>query len=233
MSEGRHRATPQRLHPAVIVAAVVVVAGLGVGAFLLLRDGADGSGGFFGGGPDNTIPEFDFTVGQATAISTTNPESKELAAAAETAADQVVEPMTALYVEAFLDPANWREGTYDEVWALFEKEAATSAQEDMEILTLGTQAIDAYEKVEPVKGKLSFRVLLDDEGNPATIVVVVRFVANAEAEGGDVIAIVSTGQYFLRDTGDGWKVYSYDITREDHAKAPSPAPAASPSEVAS
>lgn len=204
-----------------------------MGAFLLLRDGGDGGGGIFGGGPDNTIPEFDFTVGQATAISTTNPESKELAAAAETAADEVVEPMTVLYVEAFLDPANWREGTYDEVWTLFEGGAATSAQEDMEILTLGTQAIDAYEKVEPVKGKLSFRVLLDDEDNPATIVVVVRFVANAEVEGGDVIAIVSTGQYFLRDTGDGWKVYSYDVVRDDHAKAPSSEPSASPSAEAS
>ena len=42
------------------------------------------------------------------------------------------------------------------------------------------------------------------------------------------MAVVSTGQYFLRSVSDEWLVYAFSVNRGDHAVVvPSPGPSAS------
>ena len=209
---------------------------LAVGAFLLLG-GSEKVRSILPGvdGPDMTVPEFDFRVTKSTAIATVpEVEKKTLTAAAKKAAGETIKVLDQLYTEAFLDPANWREGTYDDVWPLFEGAASEAAQRDSEALTLGTTAGDAFEAVAPAKSKVEFKVLLDGKNQPSTVVATVVFQAKAHASDGTTTIVVSTGEVMLTKTADGWKVLSYEIVRNDELKQPPPpSPTASGSASAS
>ena len=62
----------------------------------------------------------------------------------------------------------------------------------------------------------------------------VKFKALASAKDGTTMAVVSTGQYFLRSVSDGWVVYAFSVNRDDHEVViPSPGPSASPTAAAS
>ncbi len=117
-----------------IVPAALVA--LGLVLFLVLRGGG-GGGGIFGGGPDDTTPALHFRVTKAQPIVVTDKDHKQFDSSAAQVAAQVTQTMTALYTEAFLDPSNWRDGSYDNVWPLFDEGARASAQQDGTTLTLG------------------------------------------------------------------------------------------------
>ena len=207
---------------------------LGGGAYLIFKGG--GVAAILPGGPDNTIPPWDFTVAKTAAVPTSKTEASKLAGSAGQVVSGAAATMKTLYTEAFLDPANWRGGSYDEVWPTFEQAASTQAQTDAAVLTLGSTAGDAYEKVQPSKSKISFRVLFDSKDAPKTVVAIVKFTAIGIGKDGARTAFVSSGQYFLRDTGDGWKVFSYSVKRADHPAKPKPGPSGNsptPSAVAS
>ncbi|HVH54192.1 MAG TPA: hypothetical protein VNA32_08700 [Actinomycetota bacterium] len=207
-----------------IVPTALVV--LGVVLFLLFRGGG-GDGGLLGGG-DNTIPVFDFRLTKAVPILVTHNKPTKFDAAARDVGAQVGETMTTLYTEAFLDPANWRGGSYDEVWPLFEEGSQAAAQQDGMTLTLGPSAGDQFDRVDQPVGTLNVKVLLDRENQPATAVAIVKFKALASAKDGMTTAVVSTGQYFLRSVSDGWLVYAFSVSRGDHeVVVPSPGASAS------
>jgi len=137
-----------------------------------------------------------------------------------------------LYTNAFLDPSNWRHDDYDEVFETFAPDAAATAEQSVETLTLGATAGDVFQTVEPGKSKLSYQVLFDPDGAPETAVVTVIFRATAERKDGTYLAIVSEGEFFLRqvDGQEGWKITAFDVTRDDHeTQPPSPSASASPS----
>jgi hypothetical protein len=199
---------------------------LGIVLFLLFR--GSGNGGGIIGGPDNTIPAFDFRVTKAAPILTTDKKPKQFDATAKDVAVQVGDTLTKLYTEAFLDPANWRDGSYDEVWPLFEDRSQAAAQQDGTTLTLGPSAGGLFETVDQPLGTLNVKVLLDRANQPSTAVAIVKFKALASAKDGTSTAVVSTGQYFLRSVSDGWLVYAFSVSRDDHAVVvPSPGPSAS------
>ncbi len=137
-----------------------------------------------------------------------------------------------LYTNAFLDPTNWRDGDYEEIFALFSDEAAPAAREDVETLTLGAAAGDTYDTVTPTRGSLKFEVLFDQDGNPNTVDVVVTFTALGARTDGTYTAIRSTGHFFLTDE-DGWKITAFDVRRADRETqgpaSPSPSGSASAS----
>jgi hypothetical protein len=218
----------------VLVPIVLVAAGVGL---ILLIGGGSGGGvlpDFLGGGDEpEVVPEFEFRVGKTGTVATvTEADAAALQAQAETVTQDVVPVLDDLYTNAFLDPANWREGDYEEVLALFSDEAAPAAAESVETLTLGAAAGDVYDSVTPTRGSLSFRVLFDQEGNPHTVVATIRFTALGARQDGTYTSIVSAGEMFLRDL-DGWKVTAFEVRRADEETRPPPSPTPSGSASAS
>ena len=205
---------------------VPAVAVLGVLAFVLFR----GGGGL--GGPDNTIPPFDFKVTKALPMVVTQKDPNQFAGQAQAVANEVTKTMTALYTEAFLDPENWRHGSYEDVWPLFDEASRASAQQDGATITLGPNAGDMYEKVGRPRGTIGVKVLIDKEDRPSTAVAIVKFTAFGTGKDGTYTRIVSKGQYFLRPGDGGWTVYAFQVRRGDHVTTPKPGPSGSSSEVA-
>ena len=216
----------RRVPLALLIVPIVLVA-IGVAILLALRGGAVP---IIGGG-DEPAPPFDFIVKPATAISTA-PDADEAALSAS--ADQVAQGITPaiddLYTNAFLDPSNWGHDDYNEVFETFASDAAATAEQSVETLTLGATAGDVFKTVDPGKSKLSYQVLFDPDGAPETAVVTVIFRATAERKDGTYLAIVSEGEFFLRqvDGQEGWKITAFDVTRDDHETQP-PSPSASTS----
>jgi hypothetical protein len=182
------------------------------------------------GGDDEPVPEFDFTVKRAHAIPTSpDADVTALATEAETVGSEITPTIDNLYTNAFIDPANWREGDYEEAFAAFSNEAAAAAEQQVDSLTLGTTAGDDFESVDPRKGFLTYRVLFDRDGNPDTVVATVRFTALGARRNGTFVQIVSEGEFFLQDIG-GWTITAFDVTRsEEETEPPSPPASASPS----
>ena len=192
---------------------------------------AAGGGGILNAGPDEDIPPFDFVQGRTTAISVVA-NDKETPPTVTTAAKRVTSTMDMLYTEAFLDPANWRDGSYDEVWLLFVDDASAAAEQDAPTLTAGPDGGDTYTRIATPKGRIEVRILLDDQDRAATAVALVRFSAIGSRRDGKQTLFRSVGQYFLRPGGDGWQVYSFSVDRDDHLRE-APSPTASGSATAS
>lgn len=214
----------RRLPLAWLIVPVVLVA-IGV-AILLTRGGA---GPILGGG-DEPAPPFDFIVKPATAIPTA-PDADEaaLSASATEVAQEITPMIDDLYTNAYLDPSNWRHDDYEEVFTAFAPDAAATAEQSVETLTLGATAGDVFDTVDPGKSKLTYQVLFDPDGAPESAVVSVIFRATAERKNGTFLAIVSEGEFFLRQIdgqGEGWTITAFDVTRDDHEKEP-PSPSAS------
>jgi hypothetical protein len=220
----RRTTTRKRKLPLAFLVVPVVLVALGVALFLVLAGG--GGGGLIGiGDGDEDAPPFDFRVGRTSVEPTVaDADSDALQAEADALVEEVTPVLDDLFTNAFLDPANWRNGDYEEVFELFADGAAASAQSGVEAITLGASAGDVYESVAPTRGGLDYTVLFDQEGSPDTVVVRVRFYALGERADGTFTAIVSAGQMFLRDL-DGWKVTAFDMRRNDHETTPpTPAP---------
>jgi len=219
----------RRLPLALLIVPVVLVA-IGVAVLLALR----GGGGPIIGGGDEPAPPFDFIVKPATAIPTA-PDADEaaLSASAAESAQEITPMIDDLYTNAYLDPSNWRHDDYEEVFTAFAPDAAATAEQSVETLTLGATAGDVFDTVDPGKSKLSYQVLFDPDGAPESAVVSVIFRATAERKNGTFLAIVSEGEFFLRQVegqGEGWTITAFDVTRDDHEKEPpSPSVSVSPS----
>jgi len=213
----------RRLPLALLIVPVVLVA---IGAAILLA--ARGGGGSIIGGGDEPAPPFDFIVKPATAIPTApDADHAALSANAGEVAQEITPMIDDLYTNGYLDPSNWRHDDYEEVFTAFAPDAAATAEQSVETLTLGATAGDVFDTVEPGKSKLSYQVLFDPDGEPETAVVSVIFRATAERKNGTYLAIVSEGEFFLRKI-DGWTITAFDVTRDDHETQP-PSPSASTS----
>jgi len=216
--------------------ALVVVPILLIGAAVLIVLFMTGSGAKIinkvTGGGDEPVPAFDFKAAKVTVVPTAeNADTKALEPAAQQASQDVVPVLDTLFTEAFLDPNNWKDGSYDEAWDEFSDAARTNASgADAGTLTLGANAGDTYDKVSPDKGSIRFDVLFDRDGKPFSVAAHVKFYALGQGKDGTYTAIISHGVMFLRDTGNGWKVIGYDMKRNDHETE---APAASTSPGAS
>jgi hypothetical protein len=219
-----NRSHRRKTSPLLYAIPLVIVA-VGVGLFLLLR-GGNVDIPIIGGG-DDPAPAFSFRVTKARGIATSEEADVEsMNGRAAEIADEVTPVLDEMFTAAYLDPGNWRDGDYEQVWGFFTDDARAAAEAAVETLTLGTTAGDLYETVEPSKSTLSFEVLFDPETSPDSLVVRFRFTALGEHEDGTYTEVVSVGQLFMDDLG-GWKVTAFDVARQDQeAEPPAPAPSA-------
>jgi hypothetical protein len=207
----------------VVVAAAVVL------GFVLLG-GADGLP-IIGDSPRPPTPEFAFKMTKITPVATSS-ESKhdDLATKAQEAAAQVGEQMNALYVGAFIDPDNWLDGSYDALWDLFDEGASAEAQLQVDTLTAGTEAGEAFEQILPASGVLKTKVLFDLQDEAYSVVAVTRFEAVGSGKDGGDVRMTSKGQFVFQQVDGDWRVVSFKVLRDNEVQAPSPSAGATPTE---
>jgi hypothetical protein len=199
----RRRATA-RLRVAI---AIVVVALLAIGSFLLLGGDVPSV--------DDEPGEFSFDLKGLRASATSHTPPPDLRDTVREAGTGVKETMDELYLRAFVDTDSWDD--YGAAFALFDGPAATRAEADAEILTLGPDASEVYEALIPTSKTLAIAVLTDRKDAPATAIAEVQFLADARLKDGTSTEISSNGAFFLRQVEGEWKVYAYRVDRDDQA----------------
>ena len=175
-------------------------------------------------GPERT-PAFAFAVGRTGALPTAAIRSRKpvrtdpllrLRGASRLASKRAIASITRLYRSAFLDPANWRDGTYESLWRDFARAARAQARKDVRVLTVGATAGEAYDAIVPRPSAISTTVLLDRKGKPAMVLVNARFRAlGRRIAGSSDTRFDSTGRFFFQRVGGSWKIASYDVRRSD------------------
>ena len=218
--------------PALIAIPLVLVVAA-VGLFLFLSRGDGGGIPFVGGDDTPPVTPMEFKIRKTRAVATSeNADVEALAQQAATVGQELTPMLDDLFTNAFLDPENWQDGDYTEVWETFTEGARTTAEQNVETLTLGAAAGDVYDRVEPTKGSLEYDVLFDQDGAAIQVVVKFRFYALGTRSDGTYTAIISHGQLFLDDAGS-WEISAFDVKREDRETEspapPTPGPSASAS----
>lgn len=199
----------------------------GVGLFLALGRGGGGGLPLIGDGGSEEVPAFEFVVRKTRAVPTTaGADAKALAEDAEAVARELTPILDDLFTTAFLDPRAWGSGDYEAVWQRFTDEARPTAEQSVETLTLGAGAGDVYDRVTPKRGVLTYEVLFDPDGAPASVVAIFSFSALAAGKDGTYTAVVRTGQLFFEDPSD-WTIAAFEVRRDDRRARP-PAPSATP-----
>jgi hypothetical protein len=230
LANGAHStSSPSRVGVAKIAIAVAVIAAVVVGGNLLFgqNDGPLTASG--GTHVDPKTPLFDFKVAKTVVVPVSvNQNRKKLEEPATAASDKAVAVMDTVYTESFLDPNSWNDANYDDAWTQFTQDAATQAQADSDTLTAGTGAGDSYDTITPVRGAVKPRVLMDETGQPVSVVASVVFSAQGAHGDGTYTLFKSSGQFFLRKIGDVWKVVAFQVHRADSEET-APTPSASSS----
>jgi len=215
----RKRKTPLGL---IAIPVVLVLGAVGLFSFLSGDGGAKIPFIDDGPGPTDDVPAFEFKIKKTRAVATDDQADVDALAQQAAQVGTELRPMLdELFTNAFLDPANWQEGDYEEVWERFDDAARPTAEQNVETITLGATAGDVYEDVAPTKGSLEFDVLFDREGAPTSVVVKFRFYALGTRKDGTYTAVNSHGQLFL-DAGS-WGITAFTVKRED-TQTESPAP---------
>lgn len=170
---------------------------------------------------------FSFQLGKVHATTMSRTPRSELNDVAREAGAGVKETMDELYFRAFVDQGSW--GDYEAAFELFEGRAASRAGSDAEVLTLGSSASDDFEALDEASGTLSVSVLTDAKDAPVSAVAQVEFEATVEARGGGTSTqVVSIGSFFLRQVEGAWRIFAYEVDRDD-VEAAATSPSGSPS----
>ena len=199
------------------VVALAVVAGI---VFAVTRDGGEILGVIPIGEPARPVPEFAFEVRNVAIEPIESGKQKAQHAVAEETADAIKVQLDELYVLSFLDPESW--GDTGEIEGFFTGGAVDQLEADTAALTLGVDAGDTYEYVEPTSGFLKVRVLMSSNG-ARMVEADTTFRALAEHDDGTFTTVVSTATFFfVKDDGD-WRIQAYRVNRDEKpADAPSP-----------
>lgn len=207
--------------------ALVVVALVGV-VIVSLSGGDGGPLGVIVGDDVPETPEFAFEVSKPKAVETsTKPDHQQAVAAAQAPAEAVTQRIDDLYTAAFLDPGNWMDGSYDDVLDFFADGASDAAEEQLDVLTAGPDAPDAFDTIKPMPSTLKVHVLLDPEGVPRAVEGSARFVARGTGAAIDVM-LVSKGQFVFEKSDGEWVVVSFSVQRNDEESEPKPGSSSSP-----
>ena len=213
LSEGQHAQSSPRKTPLFIIGGIAAVAAL-VAAIFVFTGGGDGPLGIPLGNDTPETPEFAFKVQKGPVITTAEGADQQKAvAAAEPAAKAVTAALDTLYTEAFLDPANWQEGSYEDALVLFSTGARAEAQRQLELLTAGTE-VSGLETIRPMASTVKTEVLVDPKNVPASVIGIVKFQASG-VEGSQRFVFNSKGQYTLQKIDGDWTIVSFSVSRAD------------------
>jgi hypothetical protein len=214
------------------VGVIAVLALAGVAIFAL----AGGDAGPLGGLVDDEppTPAFEFVAADPKAVETSSKPDREGAlTAAEAPAAAVTDRLDELYTAAFLDPGNWLDGDYDEVLDFFSGDAREAAERQIDVLTAGPAAGEAFDTIEPRASRLKLLVLLDPTGVARSVEGSAKFTARGAGPGG-LVSLVSRGEFIFAKTDGEWLVVSFSVQRSDEEREPKPggssSPGSSPSE---
>jgi hypothetical protein len=176
-----------------------------------------GSRGEPAGSPGPAIPAFRFSPNDRSLVLTDKGKIKRrMRVAGLAAATTTANLLSDLYTEGFLDPANWQ-GSYADAFRIFAGSARADARQRAEVLTAGASAADRFERIEPVAGALTSRILLDRLGKPVLVVSLVRF--RARGVGEETTILRSSGRYFFERVDGLWRIVSFDVERHDERAA--------------
>lgn len=221
----RSKVARNRIIAGVVIAVVVIVA-----IFLLTR----------GGGVLDTITSNEPPVGSvnfhlkgpefvATQLSG---DKQAQTNTAKATADAVKKQLDTLFETAYVDPSSW--GDTGEIGDLFTDGAKGQLKDDIATITLGDNAGDTYESVDPGKSSAKVRTLTDKSGNALRAAADISFTGLAKHKDGTYTEITVTGTFFFVKDGDTWRIEGYSLDRKEKpAKAPVPKGSSSPSAVAS
>jgi hypothetical protein len=216
-----------------VAGSVVAVIAIAAIAFIVFSGGgpneaADGDDD----APSPETPHFTFKVDGRSAVSTIEVETKKLKGPTKEASQQTADLLQSVYTAGYLDPANWQDGSYDTVLQAFDEPARAAAQGDIESLTVGADAGQRFERIEPARSKLSVTVLFDDENEAATIEADATFSVTATSPDGSRTKILSLGRYLLQPAGSDWKITAFEVDRREKAATAADGSSATPTEPA-
>ncbi len=173
-------------------------------------------------------PEFAFEVAKPKAVETaTKPNHQAAVTASQAPAEAVTQQLDELYTAAFLDPGNWMEGGYDGVLEFFSDDARDAAEDQLDVLTAGPAAGDAFDTITPRPSTLKIHVLLDPSRVPHAVEGSARFVARGTGVDGQV-ELISKGQFVFEKIDGDWLVISFSVQRRDEELEPKPSASGSP-----
>jgi hypothetical protein len=229
---GRSQKTQQRSKVArtrLIVGGLAALALIGGGVFVATRD-SDGNliQGIIGGGGDRPVPE----VTLALTDTSYDPTSAEADTAKQESTTEQVSGAVKGTLETMLRTAYIDPDTWDDPGAVadtFTGDASDRVETDVAVLTLGEDAGDTYEYVEPGKGKLAVDVLTGSQGQALRAFASVTFPGLAEHDDGSYTKLVITGSYFLVHEDGEWRIVQYRVNRDERAAKPPASPSASAS----
>ncbi len=228
MADGQHVATTSRKKPLMIVGALVVAALVAVAIFSV-SGGGDGPLGAIVGREAPKTPAFEFEAAKPKPVETAaKPDHQQAVTAAQAPAEAVTQRLDDLYTAAFLDPGNWMEGSYDDVLELFADGARDAAEAQLDVLTAGPEAAEAFETIRPMPSTLKIHVLFDPAGVAQSVEGSARFVGMGTGTS-DQVMLVSKGQFIFEKSDGEWLVVSFSVQRNDEERRPKPDASSSPS----
>lgn len=205
-----------------------MVVALAVVAVFSLSGGEAGPLADLVGDDTPETPEFAFDASKPKAVETSAKANHQAAvAAAQAPSETVTQQLDDLYTAAFLDPGNWMDGEYDDVLEFFSDDARGAAEAQLDVLTAGPEAGDAFESIRPMPSTLKVHVLLDPSRVPRAVEGSARFVARGTGVDGQV-EMISKGQFVFEKVDGEWLVVSFSVQRSDEEREPRPSASGSP-----
>ena len=184
-----------------------------------LSGGSDGPLGSLGGDTPET-PEFAFKASKPIVITTAptptpkrpSPppvrckaaKKKATAAALTRPRRSAVDTLDAYYTAAFLDPANWQDAAYDEVFVSFTNQARAEAESQLEVMTAGSEAGFNYDTIEPLPSTVRDQGAAGSERAAGIGVGMAKFQANGDGSSGGKHVFQSKGQFVLQKIDGEW-----------------------------
>jgi hypothetical protein len=203
---------------------VGVVLALAIGAFFIFRGKSSSTDGATVSGSASPTG-FKFATAKSTGISTTaGADQKKINKVAAPVAVEVTSQLNTLFGEGFVNATNWKAGKYDTALAVFDTQAASSAQQQIDVLTAGSSAGATYSSIVAGDNALNIQVLVDKHNTAISAVGVFKFAAAATAKDGSIVTLQSKGQFIFANVNGTWKVVSFNVTRNDVAASPTTAP---------